>query len=61
MGVTDDAIHTAHVTSNRPTGFANPSPAPGSRPNARAASGAAASPITSTSAKKPRASSTGRG
>ena len=30
---TDASIHTSHVTSRRPSGLANPSPAPGSRPN----------------------------
>ncbi len=56
----ETTIQTVHVTSSTPNGLANPSPAPGSRPNASAASGAAARPTTSTSAKKPSAWSTMR-
>ena len=51
----DAAIHTSHVTSSSPSTFANPSPAPGSRPSTSAASGAASRPTTSISRKSPSA------
>ena len=55
------AIQISHVTSSSPSTFANPSPAPGSRPKTSAASGAASRPTTSITRKSPSAASIAAG